>query len=222
MFGHRARRRIRGQQNYAHFTTRPDWENVLDEIFFAIAHFKNMGFAVISNTKKLHENDRFGTVMPHLNFRMGNQPSVFIQERLKRLSYTLFEQLFILKTKLEPDAYDCYHVRQSQALKNKLLYFLEQDKKRAILIFSLPLLHRQLNHHIQKINAILKGAERKIIAPMKRVPNPFPRKEYPNIKLQQLKTRLNYLEGKEHLTLRQVEESRDLREFVIRRMREDF
>lgn len=129
---------MQSQQNYKHTTHRRDWENVLDELFITIVHFSKIGVAVISNTNRLHDNDGKGTVMPHLCFRIDNQQSNYAQQRFKRLSYKQFEHLFVLKRKLEPEAYDCYHVRQSEILKNKLLYFVEKDKKKPFWCFRCP------------------------------------------------------------------------------------
>lgn len=89
-------------------------------------------------------------------------------------------------------------------------------------MFSLPVLHRQLNKHIQKINTILRGTERISVAPIQHVPGAFPRYRYPDIKLQLLKNRLNYLDGKENLSFSEAEEMMNLKDFIIQKMMEEF
>ncbi|MBF0288402.1 MAG: hypothetical protein HQM14_11335 [SAR324 cluster bacterium] len=220
MFGFK--KKVQYSSSYEHSTQRNDWENVLDELFIEVIHSARCGVAIISNTTKTRSDDVVGESFGKLNFRIRNDLPDSLSEKIRSLGPKQFSKIFAAQDKLKPVIFDCYKIKNLGLPNNTLVYFIEKNNKRALLVFAPPILQRELVRLVQKISDVLKRNEKIVKRTSIAPPRYIPVHQYATTNIKQLKDRLNYLDGREHLNPREVLEIQDLEKFIITNMTEHF
>ncbi|MBF0276464.1 MAG: hypothetical protein HQM13_01675 [SAR324 cluster bacterium] len=208
--------------NYEHSTKRTDWESVLDELFLQVIHASKMGLAVISNTSRADEKDSSGIASSQLTYRIDKEQKKELKEAARMLEKEHFERLFSTRDKMKPVVFDCYRVKNPAFLRSTLIYFIEKDSKKAILLFALPLVQTHLYRFVKIISSILSRPEKRVKKVKGKAPQSFSVHQFSTIKFELLKERLNYLDGLDHLSNKEIKEMEALEDFVKKEMSEMF
>ncbi len=220
MFGLKKKKQY--SYSYEHSTKRNDWENALEELLVEVVCPARCGVAIISNTSKTSSDDAVGENFGKLNFRIKNQLPPALSKQIRSLSTQQFAQIFAAQDKLKPVIFDCYKMKNLGLPNNTLVYFIEQNHKKALVVFAPPILQRELIRLVQRISDILKRPEKVIKEVKTPVPGYIPVHQYATTNLKLLKDRLNYLDGREHLNPRELLEIQDLEKFIITKMSDYF
>ncbi len=223
MFGLFKKKKSLKSEVYSHTTQRKDWEKVLDELFIKVIHPSQNGLAVISNTSKTNERDTVGNVTARLTLRIKEALPGNVKTSIRKVTLQQFAKMFALRSQHSPASYDCYKIKHVGLPNNALIYFIEQSKRKAILVFSSPILQRELQHLAEATSEILKSGEHAVVddTPLK-VPSAIARHQFARTDLKILKERLTYLEDLDDPSPKEQKEREDLEDFVIRHMKSNF
>lgn len=211
------------RQKLAHSTKRKDWEKVLDELFLQVIHASSNGLAVISNTARNGEQDIRGHVSSKLTFRIGNSVPNDLKDAIRQLNLQGMANMYAKRPKVAPNETDCYKLKNLGLPNNVLTYFIEQpDNKKALVVFSSPIMQKELAKLVKAIDQTLRGEEKQAHKVEHKAPQSFSKFQFQKTSIDLLKKRLNYLEDLDTLSSKEQQELEDLEDYVMRSLKHGF
>ncbi|MGK5092291.1 hypothetical protein WDW89_09820 [Deltaproteobacteria bacterium TL4] len=203
--------------NYQHSTSRDDWNEVLEELYDQVIVRWKHGLAVISKTGE------HGEISPNITFRIKGTLGLDLKSMIKQMSHSHFEKIFAMAQRQSPDISDCYGVKKLGLPNNCLVFLMEHagdsNIKRAMLVFSGPVLKKDLEKQLEKVNIILSNAKHQAdnrTDPFKnmKIPPKMNRTQMIGAPQNEVKLRLDYLESMSTLTPEQKQEQKELEEYL--------